>query len=164
MLVIVTNRKGSATDWIMRAMAASRNAMPVSSPDMFHRAMACIASAKPIRMRASTRVERNPAGRQRQAGIGRGIAQHLLQQLGNELGGAEDDQAHQQHEDIGDNEIAVAEQLDVDDGFVLQDFPGDKGQETQHAYCAGGADEPAGKPVVALTAIKRYLQAPQKQR
>ncbi len=84
---------------------------------------------------------RKPAGRQRQASIGGGIAQHFLQQLGNELGGAEDDQAHQQHEDVGDDEIAVAEQLDVDDGLVLRQLPGNEGQKTERAYRRGGADQ-----------------------
>ena len=58
---MVTNRKGSAKDWIMRAMAASLNDIWVFSPAMFHSAMPCMISAKPIRMRGSTRVDRKPA-------------------------------------------------------------------------------------------------------
>ena len=47
---------------------------------------------------------RNTAHRQRQAGVGRGVAQHLLQQLRDELGGAEEDHAGDHHQ----QELAIA--------------------------------------------------------
>ncbi len=88
---------------------------------MFQKPKHSNASAPPIRILRSTRLARIPAigiiarggdaaERHGEAGVGGGVAEHLLQQLRDGLGAAEHQHPGHGHEGAADGEVAVAEQ------------------------------------------------------
>jgi hypothetical protein len=74
------------------------------------------------------------SGGQRQAGVGGRVTDHLLQQLGDKLGGAEDQEPDHQQHDRGDGEIALAEHPDSDHRILAAQLPWNEGGERDDAY------------------------------
>ena len=88
-----------------------------------------------------------PAGRDDEAGVGRGVAEELLDQLGDQDRAAEQDEAQHHHQDVGEREVAALEQMEVDDRVVVAPFPDHEGHERQQRQRRQRENEARGEPV-----------------
>ena len=101
---------------------------------------------------------RKPAGESDHArALGR-IAEQDLQELRDEHGGAEEHDAEDELQEDGGAEVAVLEQLEVDDGVGVVPLPEDEEDERN------GDDEESGnhriaKPVFLLAFVEDELEA-----
>ena len=98
-------------------------------------------------------------GTQHQAGVGGGVAEERLQHLGNQHGAAEEPECEQEVEDVGEREVALAQQGEFDHRIVVAPFPPDRDRDRDHGDREKSRDEVAFEPVVALAAIEHDFEA-----
>ena len=99
-----------------------------------------------------------PARRQHHARLLRGIAHHDLQILGQQHRRAVQHQPERQHHRAGDGEVALAEQVDVDDRVLALSFAQHERHQRDAADDREAGDERRLEPVVFLALVEHDFE------
>ena len=98
-------------------------------------------------------------GREDHAGAFGGVAEQHLQVLRDEDGRAEEHHAEDELQEDGGAEVAVLEQLQVDDGVGVVPLPPGEEDEQADGEDGEGADHGIAEPVLLLAFVEGELEA-----
>src|SRR5580704_4716948 len=95
---------------------------------------------------------------QDQARVGGRISEQRMQHLGYQHGAAEESEGEQKIVQIGDREVAFAQQCQLDHRIVMAPFPPNRDRNSHKSNSQKGRDEMTFQPVVALTPVQHHLE------
>src|SRR6185437_7884870 len=102
--------------------------------------------------------------RKRESGLGGGVAENLLQKLGNHDGGGVKGGSNQQHDDLRHGEVALAIERQIDDGMLRRQFAIEECNESHCSNEGARNDKARTEPVILLPLIEQDLQRSNRKR
>ena len=112
---------------------------------------------RPIRIMPT--MEPKPRGLMARPLLKGGVAQQGLQKERQQRDGAVEDGAHDGHERGADEEVAVAQDAQIDQGMIGHELAEDKQDQAGDAGDQEGADEGGAEPVFLLAFVEDDLEA-----